>query len=245
MSRYSRLLAKIIAESGYSLKEIAEKCNAIGNGIDTTRLSKLQNGKLSAPSEKMSRDLARVCNVDERLLVIEGYLEKAPKEIIDTFVILKTNTILAGLRIFENNVTKEQFSLIKNELEKEPLADYIIEILDSKEDKISISSEGFDINSKDFKFRIEEPIAIHIKDNSMFPIIPKNSKISLKMEEKYNNGDILALKINKQENIIARYVLFNNENIILTPLNKEFEQLIYKIDDVQIIGKVSRVITDI
>lgn len=245
MSRYSRLLAKIIAESGYTSKEIVEKCNELGNGIDTTRLSKLQSGKLPAPSEKVSRDIARVCNADERKLVIEGYLEKAPKEIIDTFIILKTNTILAGLQIFENIVTQEQFNLIKNELENEPLADYIVELLDSKDDIVDISSDGFDINSNDFKFRIEEPIALPINDNAMFPIIPKNSKISLKLQNEYANGDILALKVKQQENTLVRYVLFNDNNIILTPLNKEFEQLIYKIDDVQILGKVAKVITEI
>jgi len=54
MSRYSKVLTRIIAESGLTAKEVAEKCNEIGNGIDTTRLSKLQNGRLAAPSEKVS-----------------------------------------------------------------------------------------------------------------------------------------------------------------------------------------------
>lgn len=245
MSRYSKLLAKIIAESGYTSKEIVEKCNAIGNGIDTTRLSKLQGGKLSAPSEKVSRDIARVCNADERLLVLEGYLEKAPKEIIDTFILLRSNTLIAGLQIFENIVTEEQINSLKSELEKEPLSNYIVEILDSKNDKIEVSKEGFNIKTDNFTFKLEEPTALPISDNSMFPIIPKNSKISLKIEGKYNNGDILALKINQQEDIIVRYVLFNNKNIILTALNKEFEQLTYKIDEVKILGKVTKVITDI
>lgn len=245
MSRYSKLLAKIIAESGYTAKEIVEKCNELGNGIDTTRLSKLQSGKLPAPSEKVSRDIARVCKVDERLLVIEGYIEKAPKEIIDTFVMLKTNTMLAGLKIFENIVTTEQFNILKDELDNEPLSDYIVELLDSNDNTIDVISEGFDINSDYFKFRIEEPIALPINDNSMFPIIPKNSKISLKLQNKYDNGDILALKVKQQEDTLVRYVLFNGKDIILTPLNKEFEQLIYKIGDVKILGKVAKVITEI
>lgn len=245
MSRYSMLLNTIIAESGLTAKEIVEKCNELGNGIETTRLSKLQNAKLPAPSEKVSRDIAKVCNVDDRKLVIEGYLEKAPKEIIEAFKILKINSEITALRIFENNVNPEQLELIKRELEKQPLSDCVIQILDSKDNAISLSTELFDVKEKDFTFRIEEPIALPIMDNSMFPLIPQNSKISLKLQEKYENGDILALKIKKQENVIARYVLFNGNNMILTSLNKDFETLTYNTKDVTILGKVSKVTNDI
>lgn len=245
MSRYSMLLNTIIAESGLTAKEIVEKCNELGNGIETTRLSKLQNAKLPAPSEKVSRDIAKVCNVDDRKLVIEGYLEKAPKEIIEAFKILKINSQITALRIFENNVNPEQLELIKKELEKQPLSDCVIQILDSKDNTISLSTELFDVKEKDFTFRIEEPIALPIMDNSMFPLIPQNSKISLKLQEKYENGDILALKIKKQENVIARYVLFNGNNMILTSLNKDFETLTYNTKDVTILGKVSKVTNDI
>lgn len=245
MSRYSMLLNTIIAESGLTAKEIVEKCNELGNGIETTRLSKLQNAKLPAPSEKVSRDIARVCNVDDRKLVIEGYLEKAPKEIVEAFKILKSNSEITALRIFENNVSPEQLELIKRELEKQPLSNCVIQILDSKDNTISLSTELFDVKEKDFTFRIEEPIALPIIDNSMFPLIPQNSKISLKLQEKYENGDILALKIKKQENIIARHVLFNGNNMILTSLNKDFETLTYNAKDVTILGKVSKVINDI
>lgn len=245
MSRYSMLLNTIISESGLTAKEIVEKCNELGNGIETTRLSKLQNAKLPAPSEKVSRDIAKVCNVDDRKLVIEGYLEKAPKEIIEAFKILKINSEITALRIFENNVNPEQLELIKKELEKQPLSDCVIQILDSKDNTISLSTELFDVKEKDFTFRIEEPIALPIMDNSMFPLIPQNSKISLKLQEKYENGDILALKIKKQENVIARYVLFNGNNMILTSLNKDFETLTYNTKDVTILGKVSKVTNDI
>ena len=106
MSRYSKLLTRIIAESGFTSKQIVEKCNEMGNGIDTTRLSKLQNGKLPAPSPKVSRDIAKICNADERLLVIEGYLEKAPKEIIDIFMSIKFTTTMATLKVFTNKINK-------------------------------------------------------------------------------------------------------------------------------------------
>lgn len=245
MSRYSLLLATMIAESGLTSKEIVAKCNEMGNGIDTTRLSKLQSGKLSAPSEKVSRDIARACNADERKLVIEGYLEKAPKEIVETFEILKFNTATAALKFFKNNITEKQLEDLKKELDKEPLADYIIDVLNSKNNAINLTTEGFDINAKDFTFKMEEPMAIPVKDNAMFPLIAKNSKINLKLEEKYNNGDIVAIKVKKEEDIIVRSIVFNKDSVILTTLNKEFETMEYKKDDIVILGKVTNIITSI
>lgn len=245
MSRYSLLLATMIAESGLTSKEIVAKCNEMGNGIDTTRLSKLQSGKLSAPSEKVSRDIARACNADERKLVIEGYLEKAPKEIVDTFETLKFNTALATLKLFKNNVTEEQIKSIKKALDKEPLADYIIDVLNSKNNAINLTTERFDINSKEFTFKMEEPMAIPVKDNAMFPLIAENSKINLKIEEKYNNGDIVAIKVKKEKDIIVRSIVFNKDNVILTTLNKEFETTEYKKNDIVILGKVANIITSI
>ncbi len=247
MSRYSKVLATMIAESGLTAKEIVEKCNEMGNGIDATRLSKLQSGKLPAPSEKVSRDIARVCNADERKLVIEGYLEKAPKEIADIFMILKTNTVIAALKIFQNNVTKQQIESMKKELEKEPIADYIIDVLNSKNNNIDITIEGFNIKDKDFTFKVEEPIALPVKDNAMFPIIPEKSKVKLKAEtnNKYENGDILAIKLKGQDDFIVRYALFNNDSIILTALNKAYETLTYNKKDIVILGKVANVSIDI
>lgn len=245
MSRYSNLLATIIAESGLTAKEIVEKCNEMGNGIDATRLSKLQSGKLPAPSEKVSRDIAKVCNVDERKLVIEGYIEKAPQEIIDAFTILKNNTAISILKLLGTHATAEQIENIKKELDKEPLSDYVVELLDSENDQISVNPEGFDVKSKDFRFRIEEPLALPVKDNAMFPLIVEKSKVSLKLEKEYHNGDILAIRVKDNEDVIFRYVLFNNDNIILTPLNKEFETLTYKLNEVKILGKVIKEITSI
>lgn len=245
MSRYSKLLMKIIAESGLTAKEVVEKCNELGNGIDTTRLSKLQNGKLSAPSEKVSRDISKVCNADERKLVIEGYLEKAPQEIVETFITLKINTMITALRMFQNNLTKEQIELMKNAMEKEPVSEYIIDVLDSRNDVIDITLDDLNIQSKEFTFKMEEPIALPINDNAMFPLIPEKSKINLKKEMKYKNGDILAVEIKELKEIIIRYALFSENNIILTALNTKYEPLTYKLDDVKIVGKVAKVITEI
>ena len=80
---YTKLLNNIIADSNLSYKFIAEKCTEMGTTIDPSYISKLLSGKCNVPSEKISRALANVCGYDERLLVLEGYLDIAPKEIKD------------------------------------------------------------------------------------------------------------------------------------------------------------------
>ena len=252
MSGYSKLLTKIIAESGYTAKEVVEKCNELGNGIDNTRLSKLQNGKLSAPSSKVSRDLARVCGVDERLLVLEGYIEKAPQEIKDAFMSLKISIIASALNIFKENFSQDNqkyFEIVKKELEQEPLADFIISLIDNGVENISINESGIDIQAiekeKDIKVTLSQPTTLPVKDNAMFPIIQEGSKVYLKIQEKYDNGDILAVKLKGNENHIIRKVIFNNNLIILLPLQKDFQTLNCEKNDLIILGKVTEVLTSI
>ena len=248
MSRYSKLLTKIIAESGLTAKEVVEKCNALGNGIDTTRLSKLQNGKLPAPSEKVSRDIAKVCNTDDRELVIEGYLEKAPEEITQALMSIKYMSTVSALNVFDNAFDKKILEYLQEELEKEPLAQFIISLIDNKATDINIDNKSieFSVDRDNFNMILNNPSSLKVKDNSMYPTIPLNAEITIKMQDKYNDGDILAIKINNKEHFIARYVLFKNDTILLTSLNpKEFETLEYKRKEITILGKVIKVITDI
>ena len=247
MSRYSKLLTKIIAESGLTAKEVVEKCNETGNMIETTRLSKLQNGKLPAPSEKVSRNIAKVCNADERELVIEGYLEKAPKEIVEAFSSIKYMTIVSALPLIENKFDKNIFKYLQEELEKEPLSKFIVSLIDNKEDtNIIIDNEKIELNieKENFNMVLNNPSCIKVKDNSMYPTIPENAEITLKIQNKYNDGDIIAIKVNSEENLIVRYVFFKDNNVILTSLNpKEFGKLEYKNKDITILGKVMKVTT--
>lgn len=248
MSRYSKLLTKIIAESGLTAKEVVEKCNALGNGIDTTRLSKLQNGKLPAPSEKVSRDIAKVCNTDDRELVIEGYLEKAPEEITQALMSIKYMSTVSALNVFDNAFDKKILEYLQEELEKEPLAQFIISLIDNKATDINIDNKSieFSVDRDNFNMILNNPSSLKVKDNSMYPTIPLNAEITIKMQDKYNDGDILAIKINNKEDFIVRYVLFKNDTILLTSLNpKEFETLEYKRKEITILGKVIKVITDI
>ena len=235
---YSKLLMKFIAESGYTYNQIIDKCEQNGKKVDKAYLSRLVNNKVSPPSEELSRVLSKVLNVDERKLVIEGYLEKAPEEIKKALLSIKISTYMLATNFFENKFDEEVEKQIEEKLKEEPLSDFVIALIDGMENVDNL-------NKKDFNLKLEEPLSIPIEDNAMFPKIVANSKIILKIENKYQDGDILAIKIKDEEKIIVRMAFINNENIKLVSLNKQYETLEYNISDIIILGKVTKVITDI
>lgn len=248
---YSKLLKKVIAESGYTNKEIIEECNKRNRKIDKAYLSKLQNNKVPAPSEEISRTIANICNVDERLLVLEGYIDKAPKEIKEAFESIKLSFSFAILSMFEDEFKKlddKAIKQIEDEIYKTPLSDFIISLIDNKEYIINMKKQSpqFVVDKDKITLNIAEPLALQVKDNGMYPVIQEGSKVILKFEEKYNNGDILVIKIkDKEDTYFVRYALFNNDEIILTAINKTFKTITEKKENVTILGKVVKVIMDI
>ncbi len=81
MVNYAELLKRYIAQSGMTLEEIANACAKLGVSIHPTYISKLRLGQRPAPSEDISRALAKVTGGDPEELVVAGYLEKAPQEV--------------------------------------------------------------------------------------------------------------------------------------------------------------------
>ncbi len=246
---YSRLLRNVVADSGYSAKQIIEECNKMGRKIDKAYLSKLLNNKIPPPSEEVSRVLANICNVDERLLVLEGYIDKAPKEIKEIFNSIRYMTTISALNVFSNKLDKKVLEELEKEMNQEPISEFLVSFIDNKANNINITDNGMELsvtNDNSLKLSLTEPMSLQVKDDSMSPMIPKGSKISLKIEEKYKSGDILAIKVKKQEDFIVRYALFNKDILTLTSLNpKDFEPVTYNEKDIIILGKVERVIIEI
>lgn len=246
---YSRLLRNIVADSGYSSKQIIDECNKRGKKIDKAYLSKLLNDKIPPPSEEVSRVIGNVCNADERLLVLEGYIDKAPKEVKEAFNSIRYMTTISALNMFSNKLDENIIKQLEKEMNNEPISEFIVSLIDNKANNINITDSGMELsieNDDNVKLSLTEPMSLQVKDSSMAPMIPENAKISLKIEEKYKNGDILAIKVKKQEDFIVRYALFNKDTVTLTSLNtKEFEPVTYSEKDIIILGKVERVIIEI
>ena len=235
---YYKLLRNIVVESGLSSTEIIKECREKGRKIDKAYFSRLLNGKCPPPSEELSRLLANICNADERALVLEGYIDKAPKEIKECLEKLEKATLMTTLKVFNDKININDLENIMNEL---PTSSFIIQILDTD---LNNNSNIFELSNNDTKITVTEPISLEIKDNSMSPLIPEHSRINLKID-KYKNGDILAIKTKDFESFIVRYVLFSGSSIILISLNKEYKPMTYKIQDIEILGKVSQIINTI
>lgn len=244
---YYKILKKVIAERNLTHKEIAKKCCEMGTNLTASYISKLVNNKMPAPSDKISRTIAKVCNIDERLLVIEGYIDKAPKEILEMFNNMRKISLREGLKVLENDISKENLEKIIEIYNNEPVSEFLLPIIEN-DDSTNILIDKNNINIKDnynqIELSLKEPISIQIKDNSMFPIIQEGASITLEIKQKYNDGDILALKIKKDDNIIVRYILFKNDKIITNSI-KNNKPITYNLDDVVILGKVNKVITKI
>ena len=246
---YSKLLAKIIAETNYTQDEIAQKCCELGVKVRREKINALVNNRESPPDDEISRAIAKVCNVDERKLVLEGYIDTAPKEIKDiletirNFIYLSTISATSILGITD----RKSINIIEDYLKNEPLSDTLIELIDSKEDSIKFIENNFNmkINSLGKEISIKNPNGIEVKDNGMSPLIEEGNKIVLDFNKKCDISDIVAFKSKNDKDIKVRILSKNNDTFIMIPLNSKYDREIYSKEDISIIGKVDNVIKKI
>lgn len=244
---YHKVLRDVIFNSGYTSKYIVEECNKLGVKIDKSYMSKLVNNKLPAPSEEVSRAISKVCNVDERKLVLEGYIDKAPEEIREFLIILRTTFSKICLNLFENNFEESLVEEVEKNMKIQPLSDFAIAILDKQKEIPKEAEKTFNglVEGKTLKINTDTLIGIPVKDNSMLSVVPNGSKVLLTIQGEYNNGEIVAVKIKETDEVIVRIVVFDNDTIILTSLNKDYKPQFYNKKDIVILGRVSKVVNEI
>lgn len=244
---YSKVLKKIIANTNYTQEEVAQKCTELGTKVSRTYITKLLSGEAKAPKEEITRAIAKVCDADERILVMEGYIDKAPKEIIDAFNSLRNMTMLCNINSLENHIDKQTMNELKKMLEEEPLAEFVVSLIENGNNTVNLEQMGMEIEAKEEKLVLSLPktIGIKVEDNSMYPLIKHNDEIMIQVLDRYINGDILVVKINNENKMVIRQAVFLGNDTELIPLNKEYKIKTYKKDDITILGKVKKIITEI
>lgn len=132
-------------------------------------------------------------------------------------------------------------------IEKEPLSDTIIDILDGKEGYSQFMDTGFiysKINDKfDIQVTLKEPPGTQIEDNAMAPIILKGDKVTIEIKNSYSSSDIVLVKYKEQH--LVRYKYDINNTVKLVPINKEYNEIIDNKDKIQVLGRVNHVIRKI
>lgn len=79
----------------------------------------------------------------------------------------------------------------------------------------------------------------------MEPSIKKDSKIVLRMQSSYKDGDIIMLKDNANDKTYIRRIVFFGKSIKLLADNSNYTSILKQLDEITILGKVSKVISDI
>ncbi len=255
---YTQLLNQLIDESKLSAKQIAEKCKEFGVNITPSYISTLRNDKNNrTPSDDVSVAIAKACNAEkgyENILVVEAYLDIAPKEIIKLIEMLKdvfTNSIIGA---FENRITTQQMKEIRKQFDNMPMAKFLIAYTSEKAiSSIKKQPGTLNIVSKDFYKDTNitvtqeiKPVGFSISDNGMYPIISKGDMVNVEIRE-YKTGDIVLIKKkDKKANLLARKIVVGNKKqITLIPINNDFPTETVSVDDIIVLGVITQFIRQI
>lgn len=257
---YTKLLNDIIDRSGLTLKEIAEKCSENGVKVTASYISALKNDTNNrTPSDEMSRAIAKACKcVDEGILVLEAYIDSAPPEFNAVLKFLKSMSITSVIGVFANKVTDEELKNYVTFLDNMPLSSFLIQMSKNTDEEIKKgvgilnlqSTFNDEMNDIRIQAEIKEAQGFPVMDNSMFPLIPQNSKtiIEFKLPKEMNDGDIILFTKKNGKDFYYRKVAFLNEEhtkIATFPINTEYETVTYNCDELSIVGKVKQVITNL
>ena len=246
---YGKLLKRLIAETDYTNAEIMRECEKLGEHIDKSYFSKFLNGREEPPDEKKSRAIAKVIGIDARRLIIEGYIDKAPKEIIDAFKYIQLMENLSAIK-FLNLIDKSKLNELQKYFDKEPIADMIIDILDNSENYLKFLEQDIHVESikggKEINMGFSNPVGIEIRDNAMSPRINKGDKVTFEViDNNFTSTDILLVKTKQNEELRVRNVIKINNTRQLQGYNTECKIEICNKEDLTIIGRVNNVIKKI
>ncbi|WHH57289.1 LexA family transcriptional regulator [Petroclostridium sp. X23] len=246
---YYELFSNLIENSGLSHKDISDKCKLLGVSISPSYISQLKSGKIPAPSDEVSKAIAEVCNGNGNELILEAYLDKAPNSLITFINNMKEIVLFTTLQFIKSQMEKDQFEIYETEIinqsNKQPLSSFILEANNTNFVQSDMSFDECNFTMIDDMYNVNistnQPVGFTVKDNAMKPFINKDSIVTFDKKETYSNGDIVGFIIDKE--VLVRRLYKKNDLLILSADNYEFEPLIYKLNDIKILGKVRQFTT--
>lgn len=256
---YSQLLKSLIEKKRYSNKYVSKQCELLGEPIAESYISKLLKGEDNiVPTEKKNEVLAKVLGVDVKLLNLEAFLDKCPEEIINFLNIARSSIFYVFTNIYNNSFTEEDFDKVSASLNEMPLSEFLIKINELK-DEAKISKETDRLinriengNPETIVMKLPELIGIPVSDDSMAPLIPAGSNVTLELRSDYENGEILCLQKKGEDRFFVRTCLFMKGNylkggkVVLQPMNMQnYKAEEVNTNDIVILGKVKSIVKNI
>lgn len=247
---YAKLLRRLISDTNYTNAEILRKCEEENVHIDKTYFSKIINGRVEPPDETKSRAIAKVIGVDERKLIIEGYIDKAPNEIKEAFEDMSLMQNLSAIKYMEL-IDKSKLHELEKYLRNEPLFNMVIDILDNTNNYIKYLEEEVHVekvgDKEEITIALANPIGIEIWDDAMSPKIEKGDRVTIEVigENDYKSTDILLIKTKKNPEVRIRNVININSTRQIQGYNPECGIEICNKEDLMVIGRVNNVIKKI
>ena len=219
---YKETLSRMIDESKLKLKEIAEKCEALGVKINPSYISRLQTGNQAPASDEVNTAIATVCGGDVDQFRFEAFVEKSP-ELVKEFIIEVTNYFRETTKhILKTQVPEALWPMVLQQVEN--MTDYQI-------------IKGFINMNKSIDSNNNVTIGPKMEDNSMEPRIPNGAILQIDKDSQINNGDYVLIEI-KENNFLIRRIVFTNDKLFLLPENSSYDCLECYRNEVRLLGKV-------
>lgn len=243
---YTNLINKIISSRNLTTNDILKEFEKIGVKYTRSHINKVINGNCKIPSEDFSKAIAKICKIDESILLLESSFDKCDKIIQNCLYEIIYNGLIFSQNILSdfsfNNI--ETTSLLKK-LETMPISELIIKILDNKININELNYKSIKTENNKIQFDFSEVFEYTMIDNSMAPLIKKNDKFKVEIKENYEDMDIVYLYIEEKEQNTVRRVIFKDDKVILYPENNLFNKEIYNKGDVQILARVTEIMRKI
>lgn len=240
---YSETLARMVENSGMTLKDLADKCKQSGVRIDPSYISKLQTAKQLPASDEINIAIAKACDSEPDILLYEAYMEKAP-EMIREFIkkltkLLKINAKLSLL----SQVPKEIEDLIEEQINGASEYELIQLFLTMDTEKLESIGSGLvvkDHSDKDVRLLVNDFLNLNMPDDSMAPIINKGARVQIEGREYVKSGDIVVAVMEDKSYLIRRFISLGDK-VVLIAENSSYEPLTIEKTAINLAGRVKSI----
>lgn len=87
--------------------------------------------------------------------------------------------------------------------------------------------------------------AYRVIEDSMAPIIVRNDKVAVDMNEQISDGNIVIVKLKGGRQLVRRYSELHENKVILNPENSNYEPVIVGRNEIEAISRVIGVFKDV